>query len=90
MVERVTITETCSCSASISVPVESASYYQRAANIVSEWRKEHRHEFPPAEPAFAEPPFIHESQGAAVERSWAPESDARPTVSLGFQRNEVR
>lgn len=83
-----TITETCSCSASVSVPVESASYYQAAANIVAEWRKEHRHEFPPAEPMPDEPPTIVES-GSSHERL-GEYYGADDRVPLGFQRNEVR
>lgn len=40
------ITETCSCGATLRItPVEYPSY---ATNAASDWRKEHRHEFPPA------------------------------------------
>ena len=87
------IEETCSCSASIKLPAVSPSYADKwAATLAAlkDWRENHRHEFPPEPAALEEPPHIFESNGSAVELSGIVYDEARPSVQLGFTRNEVR
>lgn len=86
--------EVCSCGAKFEIQRDGTTTwteegFKRILEVMKDWRENHRHDMPAPEPEVEEPPFIHESAGAAVERSWAPESEARPTVLLGFQRNSV-
>lgn len=83
--------EVCACGASFKYDRAGAALaddrLERAYEMLKDWRENHRHEMPPTELLGEEtPPEIFESQGSAMERAWAPESESRPTVQLGFQR----
>lgn len=77
------ITETCSCGASITVPV-----IYRA--VLSEWRSGHRHDAEPTAAAESEdgkPPFIFESSGTLVESAPRADRGERDPIRVGFRPN---
>lgn len=88
-----TIEERCACGATITV---TGSEYRNdkhpnnprgAEEVVERWRKDHRHEFPPAEPVLENagdmPMFVESS--SSHERAFD-EGDIGARVRLGFQR----
>lgn len=74
------ITETCSCGASITVPV-----IYRA--VLSEWRSGHRHDAEPAESEDGKPPFIFAPSGTLVESAPHADHRERDPIRMGFRPN---
>ncbi|WP_406245811.1 hypothetical protein ACI7YT_12275 [Microbacterium sp. M] len=81
--------EKCSCGAKFKIVQRTpwtTDGFERALEAVKDWRANHRHEMPAAEPE--ELPLIHES-GSSHERLGSYLSTEND-IPFGFTRNEVR
>lgn len=78
--------EVCSCTASLEILDVTLWSTEALLEAMKDWRENHRHEMPAAEPD--EAPLIHES-GSSHERL-GDEFPIQERALVGFQRNEVR